>query len=176
MVESQLFADGEHTNALICFTDINGFRRIASSVSKSDLVSLMKEIASITARAAKEASGCVVKYIGDSSLLAFPESSVNVAIRSLVASKASIEKLITDRTGIETVVSYALHFGEVSFAVFEPFETVDVLGETVNIAASLDRGRNRGRFVITPQVFRKLAPDARKLFHKFTPPIVYVSE
>jgi hypothetical protein len=56
------------------------------------------------------------------------------------------------------------------------FDTWDFGGEAINIAFSLDRGPYRAQFVITPQVFRKLAPGNRKMFHKHTPPIVYLSE
>jgi hypothetical protein len=49
------------------------------------------------------------------------------------------------------------------------------LGEAVNIASMLGRGEHRGRLVISPQVFRKLSPETRKSFRKFTPPIVYVA-
>jgi hypothetical protein len=51
-----------------------------------------------------------------------------------------------------------------------------VVGDSVNIAATLDRGRNQGKFIISPQVFRKLRPETRKYFHKFTPPVIYISE
>lgn len=42
---------------------------------------------------------------------------------------------------------------------------LDVFGETVNIAAML----KANGIAITPQVFRKLEPETRKLFKKHTP-------
>ena len=46
----------------------------------------------------------------------------------------------------------------------------DVYGYTVNTAATL---KSNG-FAMTPQVFRKLRADTRKLFKKHTPPIRYI--
>jgi hypothetical protein len=49
-----------------------------------------------------------------------------------------------------------------------------------NIAALMPRSgpsnRYKGRFIITPQVLRKLKPETRKLVHKFTSPVVYILE
>lgn len=47
---------------------------------------------------------------------------------------------------------------------------LDVFGETVNIAAML----KANGIAITPQVFRKLEPETRKLFKKHTPPVTYI--
>jgi hypothetical protein len=41
---------------------------------------------------------------------------------------------------------------------------------TVNIAATL----KSNDLAITPQLFRRLNPDTRKLFKKHTPPITYI--
>jgi len=46
----------------------------------------------------------------------------------------------------------------------------DVLGATVNTMFML---KTTG-FAMTPEAFRKLAPETRKLFKKHTPPVVYI--
>ena len=53
---------------------------------------------------------------------------------------------------------------------------IKFIGDSVNNAAMLAGKDYRARFVITPQVFRKLKPETRKKFHKFTPPVVYIAE
>ena len=86
-----------------------------------------------------------------------------------------IERLFKNK-GLGNTLTFSFHFGEMVAGKIPPFETWDFGGEAINIAFSLDRGSYRAQFVITPQVFRKLAPPTRKLFHKHTPPIVYLSE
>jgi hypothetical protein len=66
--------------------------------------------------------------------------------------------------------------GPVCLVRLPPVDKPDVLGETVNIAAMAGSSHRPGGFAITPQVFRKLEPETRKAFHKFTPPIVYLAE
>lgn len=67
---------------------------------------------------------------------------------------------------------FKVHFGPVMAGPIgtRTDKRLDVFGETVNIAATL----KAGGIAITPQVFRKLAPETRKLFKKHTPPITYI--
>jgi hypothetical protein len=47
---------------------------------------------------------------------------------------------------------------------------LDVIGETVHIAATL----GSRSFALSQQAFRQLTPEHRQLFHKFTPPVLYL--
>jgi hypothetical protein len=46
----------------------------------------------------------------------------------------------------------------------------DVLGSTVNTLFLL----KVSGFALTPEAFRKLTPETRKLFKKHTPPVFYI--
>ena len=58
----------------------------------------------------------------------------------------------------------------------KPVPGVDIFGEAINTAFTVDRRSHRGRLVISPQAFRRLAPETRKRFHRHTPQIVYVAD
>ena len=64
------------------------------------------------------------------------------------------------------------HFGPVVIGEMKwgNLAHLDVYGETVNIAATLESFG----FSITPQAFRQLSFDQRKVFKKHTPPIRYI--
>jgi len=49
------------------------------------------------------------------------------------------------------------------------------MGDAVNVAATIDRAGRGGRMTTSPQAFRQLEPETRKLFKKYTPPIVYMA-
>jgi class 3 adenylate cyclase len=164
--------------ALVSFTDIQGFMRISEKLG--DALAIFKFLdrwAAIMAREIESGGGTVIKFIGDSCLALFPEEKADLGVRSLILAKAASERFFAE-SGIPTRLKATCHFGEVAVGPFGPAGSrgIDVIGEAVNIAAMLERGDKGGRLVISPQAFRKLGPDTRKLFHKFTPPIVYVAE
>ena len=65
-----------------------------------------------------------------------------------------------------------VHFGPVICGLVgtRTDKRFDIYSHTVNTTATL---KSNG-FAMTPQVFRKLGADTRKLFKKHTPPITYI--
>ena len=167
--------DGQIISALICMTDITGFARISQSENMETLYKLLQNFALITSKKIEGTAGKIIKYIGDSSLIIFPENSVDEGVNVLLELKNELEGFFKEN-GYNNKITFSMHFGEVIAGKFPPIDNFDILGDTINIAFMLDRGNYRGRFIITPQVFRKLKPETRKKFHKFTPPVVYLAE
>jgi hypothetical protein len=64
------------------------------------------------------------------------------------------------------------HFGPICVGLIgiRADKRVDILGSTVNVMFML----KTAGFALTPEVFRKLNPETRKLFKKHTPPVVYI--
>jgi class 3 adenylate cyclase len=168
-------ADGQTVRALICFTDINGFTNISRSAGIGEALRILRETAEISSAEIQVTSGCIVKYIGDSSLIVFPEEDTDQGVQTLLKLKSRLDETLK-RRGLAQHVGFSLHCGELYVMRLPPFNTFDVMGDAVNTAATLDRGRNRGKLIISPQVFRKLKPETRKGFHKFTPPVIYISD
>ena len=168
----------QKANLLICFYDIANFSSISrSKVDSIEIFELLNGMAKITYNAVNNSTGYVVKFIGDSALLIFPESSIDEGASLLLSLKEKLEEFFQAK-GFSIKVAFNLHFGEVALGPFgnDSHTTLEVFGDHVNATAALAKGQHRGRFVISPQVFRKLSPETRKKFHKYTPPIVYLAE
>jgi class 3 adenylate cyclase len=168
-------SEGQNIDVLVGFYDINRFTAISRTQPPEEVVSLLKEVGRITAKHIPASGGLIIKYIGDACLFTFPDELVNQAMTVLLELKAELERFFKEK-GFGNTLTFSLHFGEVVVLKIPPFDTWDIGGHAINIVWSLDRGPYRGQFVITPQAFRKLTPTNRKLFHKHTPPIVYLSE
>ena len=162
-------------NALICFYDITNFAQTGKAINDSiKLMQFMQGIARITDELISKNNGHIVKYIGDSALILFPEEYTDQGVNALMQLKSDLEAFIADQ-GMNNKVSFYMHFGEIAIGKLAPLESLDLIGDAANIAATLGRGGfYHGKFVMTPQVFRKLKPQTRKLVHKFTPPVVYI--
>ena len=124
----------------------------------------------ITARIGA-AGGRVVKFIGDASLIVFPEEAADRGINALLDLKEEIDVYLSS-IGWECRVMIKIHFGAV---IAGPFggagdKRFDVIGKEVNACAMLD---STG-VALSAEAFRKLEPETRKRFKKHTAPISYI--
>lgn len=168
-------SDGQKIDALICFADIVGFAPLAESMDEGDLVQLLKDVAQNAADVIGDSPGTIIKYIGDAMLAMFPDECVDEGVRTMLALKERQDQFFASRN-LNLRITYASHVGPVTTVILPPIANLDILGRSVNTAAMLEKRGQRGRFIISAQVFRKLEPATRKRFHKFTPPIVYLAE
>jgi len=163
---------------LISFMDIRGFLGIAGAVP--DLIRLFDLLngwAAIIIKEIDEAGGRVVKFIGDACLSIFHGEDTDAGVLALLSAKTKAEAYL-QKNGFPNRMRVTAHVGEAVIGEFGfgTCKAVDVFGDSVNTAASLERSDRRGQLIISPQAFRKLTPPVRKMFHKFTPPIVYIAE
>ena len=175
MKEFSSLADGQEIQALICFTDITNFAQVAKSKTNSEVADMLRDLATTIDNHLEPTKGWIVKYIGDASLIVFPDECVDEGICSLLDLKQVADSFFMERD-LPNRFTFAAHFGAVTVVKLPPVQGLDILGDTINIAARLEGGLSKGRFVISPQVFRKLSPQTRKKFHRYTPPIVYYAE
>ena len=167
----------QKTNLLVCFYDIANFSSIARSGNDvTELFDLLNGMAKITHEEITGSSGHVVKFIGDSAIIIYPEPRVDEGVNTLLSLQRKLEEYF-QTAGFPIKIGFNLHFGEVAIGPYgaEPYTSIEVFGDPVNTAATLSKGQHRGGYVISPQVFRKLNPETRKKFHKHTPPIVYLT-
>jgi adenylate cyclase len=166
------------TDLLVAFGDITGFTALAKRMSRPlDIFSFLQEWARICVGALEAEGGRVVKFIGDSFLAVFDAEDVDRGVRALLNAKRESDAFFAGR-GFGSRLTVTAHFGAV---VIGPFgapgrEQLDVMGDNVNVAASLGRGDGKAQFLISPQAFRRLSAGTRKLFHKHTPPVTYRTE
>jgi class 3 adenylate cyclase len=174
MKSLQSLPDGQLVDVLVAMTDISGFTQIARSRDLAGSYSLLRKLSTMTAEILEPAGGLIVKYMGDASLIVFPDDKIDSGVAALLRLKEAIEGYFVSE-GLSNKLTTSIHFGEVIVGRLPPLKSLDIFGHTVNIAWTLDRGF-RGKFIATPQVFRKLKPAMRKRFHKHTPPVVYLAE
>ncbi len=166
-------ADGETTEALIGCADLTRFAEIARAGTLADVHDLVSALADTCAEVIEPTTGQIIKYIGDAVLTAFPAGAADEGVRTLLDLR---ERLVARFATRGIGVTMTAHVGEVVVARMRPVAGVDIFGDAVNTAFTMDRRTHRGRLLISPQAFRRLAPETRRRFHRHTPPIVYVAE
>lgn len=176
-MELSSITDPVKTDLLVCFCDIQGFRRVAEATPDPlDLFRLLEGWAEIAIGAVEKAGGIAVKFIGDSALLAFPPERADAGVNALLALQAGMERYF-EKEKRPAKVRFGVHYGEAVIGAFGQGRnrSIDVFGDAVNVAAALEHGAHGGRLVLSAQAFRKLLPATRRRFHKFTQPIVYLA-
>ena len=164
---------GEAFDALVAFTDIARFDAFARSHEPDEVAAFIRSYAEIHDRVLGPTAGCVIKYLGDASLIVFPGDQADAAVRTLLELHQTLEReLSSDDFAVN--VHCGAHYGELFGVQLPPLETPDVLGAAVNIAATVER-RARGKVVISTEAFRKLEADTRKRFHRHREPEVYLA-
>ena len=163
---------------LVFLTDLTNFGRGTKNMELEQIAKLLTTFAEITHRTVTSGGGHVIDYMYDSALGYFPAESVDKGVRTLMEMKRQIEEWLK-ADGYKMKLRIGAHYGSFMLMYPPPFTTPDLIGETVNIAVRLGSGgqkSHQGRLILTATAFRKLNPDTRKSFHKFTEPIVYLAE
>jgi class 3 adenylate cyclase len=166
--------EGEITRALVCFTDIAGFARTAKSLSLVQIAALLKRVSSIISEHVSQRPGQVVKYLGDASLLVFPEEDVDGTIWELLSMKREIEGYFEARYP-DLSITFSAHVGKVIVVRLEPITDLDILGETVNRASLLGNRARGGGFVISRDVHERLSDTTRRQFRAAEVEVAYVA-
>ncbi len=136
-----------------------------------EIFSLMSEYWEFVGQQVEQASGRFIKAIGDAALIVFGKTQGSEGIASLIALKKASDQWWKAR-GRSCELQVKVHAGSAVCGMIGPKgdKRLDVYGRTVNEAALLE---SHG-FAISPEAFRILDPDIRKLFKKHTPPIRYI--
>jgi adenylate cyclase len=156
-------------NVLVAMCDFSRFMQSTKGRSSAELFSDLNDFYLLTDDAVQAVDGLVVKFMGDAALIVFPEELADQGIMALLDLKASVDRWLQDRPIGHSLYVNA-HFGEATLGRMGRAGHLDVIGETVHIAATL----GSRSFGLSQQAFRQLTPEHRQLFHKFTPPVMYL--
>lgn len=167
-------AAGEY---ILSVYDIENFVQISRKLSAAEVFNLIQEIQILTIDTLSECNPLIIKNLGDSNLMVFDKENPDAVLITLYELKEKIEGLLKDK-GFPAKSSFSSHYGEIALGKIgkEPFVHMDAFGEELNRTFLLLGKPYRGRFTISPQLFRKLDGATRKRFHKFTPQIMYTAE
>lgn len=156
---------------LVAVYDLTGFAAYSRTRPAREVFEAMREFYALTGRTVTDHGGLILKYIGDAGLCIFPSEIASEAIIALADMKQTTDEWLRRKIpGSRLAVN--CHVGSAIVGPLPGYagETqIDLLGEAVNTAFTL----GKKEFLLSPQAFRSLKPEARKRFRKHTPPIVY---
>jgi class 3 adenylate cyclase len=156
-------------NVLVAMCDCSRFMQSTKGRTSAELFADLNEFYVLIEDAIGAAGGHVVKFMGDAALVIFPEDLADQGIMALLDLKSTVDRWLQDRP-IGQNLNINVHFGDATLGRMGRVGSLDVIGETVAIAATL----GSRSFGLSQQAFRCLTPEHRKLFHKFTPPVMYL--
>jgi class 3 adenylate cyclase len=165
---------GDHVVAVY---DLENFTSISKKRPPGEVLTIIHELYTLAITGLDEAKPLLIKSIGDAGLIVFNTSAIDAVVLELYRLKQSMENHLKSK-GFSNKLSFSCHTGEIAIGKIgmPPFESVDAFGEPINTAFMMTGKPFRGRFNISPQLFRKLHGDTRKVFHKYTPPIIYIAD
>jgi len=154
---------------LIVFADLTRFMVNSRSTPDAALAELLDGYYRHAEDLVSAAGGCVVKFMGDAFLAIWPEGAAGDGVEALPVLKRDVDAWWAAK-GWDSRVVLKAHFGR---AVVGPFGTdarFDVIGNEVNVAATLP-----ARTVsLSAEAFRCLESEKRRAFRKHTAPVVYI--
>jgi class 3 adenylate cyclase len=162
----------QELDLLVAFFDLRRFLRYCQTHTEEDIVHMLSAYYEFVGDIIEEAGGTVVKFMGDAGLIAFPSDLINQGVQTLKHLKDASDKWLPEHD-VRSEVIIKVHAGPVTCAQVgtRTNKQLDIFGMTVNTAALVE---SHG-LAITPQVFRKLDSETRKLFKKHTPPVTYIN-
>jgi class 3 adenylate cyclase len=156
---------------LVACSDLTGYAKLTARKSGEEIFPLLSGYYELVGDLIAPASGQVIKFMGDAALMLFPEAAADLAVLALFTLQSHGDRFLSERA-LPCRHHLRVHFGPVCLGEIgtRTDKRPDILGPTVNTLFTL---RTDG-FVLTPEAFRRLAPDSRKLFKKHTPPVTYI--
>lgn len=159
---------------LVAFADLENFAGLARAVGDElALFDLMEGFSRAFEPPVLAAGGTVVKWIGDAALLAFGRAEASRGARAILAAKEAAESWLRGR-GFPNRLRISAHVGECVAGPFGSAGRLDLYGEVVNLAATLDRGRHPGSLALSAETFRSLDAETRRLFRRWRAPDIYL--
>lgn len=160
----------ETIQAVLWYSDLEGFTRIADSSASDGLLGLLNDYAETVVDVVQDHGGEVMKFIGDGILAIFPLTE-DVCSRALNAAQSllpAVDALTARRTGEglpSTGIHVAMHVGEVLYGNIGSRDRLDftVVGRAVNEVARIEAMcRSLEQRLIVSEAFAASAGAARE--------------
>lgn len=156
---------------VVAYCDLTGFARFCGPRTAAEVFDTLSAYYEFVGEIVEGSGGTVVKFIGDAGLIVYPVAGAGRGVVGLKHLKEAGDRWLTDHD-VPCRHIIKAHVGPVCCGSLGTHtdKRFDVIGGTVNIAVTL---QSTG-LAITPQLFRKLDPETRKLFKRRTPPVTYI--
>ncbi len=158
-------------NVLVALCDWRLFFQLMKERGSIRMFADLHEFYLLTEDHVQRTGGLVIKFMGDSALAIYPQELAGGGIMALMELKRQVDAWFK-RRGINSWLYVNAHYGEVTLGPMGRSGRLDVIGDTVNITATL----GSKSFALSQQAFRCLSPEHRRLFHRFTQPVLYIPE
>jgi adenylate cyclase len=160
----------EPVEAVLWYSDLQGFTRIADTAPRDQLLDLLNEYADCLVSTIGAHQGEVLKFIGDGILAMFSLGNASPCVRALDAAEAAlrhVETLNAQRRADGspwTDIHLALHVGEVLYGNIGSRERLDftVVGPAVNEVARIEAMcRSLDQRIVTSSAFAEAAGETK---------------
>jgi adenylate cyclase len=154
---------------LIVFADLTRYMVNARGMPDATLAELLDGYYHHAEGAVEAAGGRMVKFMGDAFLAVWPEERAGAGVAALPGLKRDIDAWWTTK-GWDSRVVVKAHFGRAVAGPFGAEGRFDVIGNEVNVAATLPART----LSLSVEAFRCLENGERTPFRRHTPPVVYI--
>ncbi|WP_413288938.1 adenylate/guanylate cyclase domain-containing protein [Bdellovibrio sp. HCB337] len=157
----------EQQEYFVALFDLTNFGSFYKSSSPQSVLAVLQEFSELSVKAVEKFGGRVIKFSNDSGIAAFPSDKVDQGVKAMIHLKTEIDQWAQKKIPASRLAMNG-HVGPAAIGALGN-NSLEIVGEAVSMVYSM----GKKQFVISPQTFRKLTPETRKEFHKYTPPIVY---
>ena len=156
---------------LVVLSDLTGYAKFATRETEESIFQLLSAYYELVGDIAEATRGRVIKFMGDSALIFFAEDTADAGVRAMLQLQEEGDRFFSTRD-CPCRHHVRAHFGPVYLGEIgtRRDKRADIFGTTINTLVLLKASGS----AITPEAFRKLEPETRKLFKKHTPPITYI--
>ncbi|MEI5679209.1 MULTISPECIES: adenylate/guanylate cyclase domain-containing protein [unclassified Mesorhizobium] len=162
----------ERINAVIWFSDMQGYTALSERIDSDQLIPLLDDYAEIVITAVQGAGGDVLKLMADGILAIFtaddPAHACVFALQAEADLRLRLEALNSRRSAENqpvTGICLGLHIGDVFYGNIGSKDRLDftVVGQAVNEASRIETMcRSAGRGTLFSSAFRDTLPEAEK--------------
>lgn len=167
--------DVRKINAVLWFSDMEGYTQLSETVKSDQLIPLLNDYAEAVINAVQSAGGDVLKLIGDGVLAIFAGARPDLACRAAMSAESEMRRrllALADRrrsAGLPVAdIHLGLHVGDVFYGNIGSFDRLDftVVGQAVNEVSRISAMcQSAGRVMLCSAEFARLLPppDAETL-------------
>lgn len=159
----ELVLGGENRHVAVLFVDIRGFTTMSEKLEPEQVVEILNEYLSLTAKAVFDNEGTLDKFVGDATMAVFnsPFQLDDYIFKAVCAAwdmkqgAAEIEERCRERFGQSVAFGIGVNCGEavVGNIGCDSRKDYTAIGDTVNIASRLEGSAQRGQILISEAVY-----------------------
>lgn len=160
----EMVLGGENRHVAVLFVDIRGFTTMSENIPPEQVVEILNEYLSLTAKSIFDNKGTLDKFVGDATMAVFnaPFDLEDYVFKAVCAAwdmklgAAEIEEKCKKRFGQSVAFGIGINCGNAVVGNIGCDFRMDytAIGDTVNTAARLESNAKRGQILISEEVYQ----------------------